>query len=151
MYSYIVQDLLNNTFLSLSPKVSSTVFLPSVALQLPEGLQMFACVIADIIERYSEWASAFTAQSTSECGSMQQVQDSQHDAVLKGCSRLAIIGRSRAPPNSLPLAQSENPQQQEMITVFYEGAVNPVVFALCMREERSFLLITSHLIPRVLY
>ena len=25
-----------------------------VALQLPEGLQMFACAIADIIERYAE-------------------------------------------------------------------------------------------------
>ncbi|XP_067364359.1 2-(3-amino-3-carboxypropyl)histidine synthase subunit 1 isoform X3 [Channa argus] len=27
---------------------------PAVALQLPEGLQMFACVIADIIERFTE-------------------------------------------------------------------------------------------------
>ncbi|XP_016414118.1 diphthamide biosynthesis protein 1-like [Sinocyclocheilus rhinocerous] len=27
---------------------------PKVALQLPEGLQMFACVIADIIERFTE-------------------------------------------------------------------------------------------------
>ena len=34
--------------LSLSPSLSRL----AVALQLPEGLQMFACVIADIIERY---------------------------------------------------------------------------------------------------
>lgn len=37
------------------------VFLLSVALQLPEGLQMFACVIADIIERYSKWKKGFSS------------------------------------------------------------------------------------------
>ena len=31
-----------------------------VALQMPEGLQMFACTIADIIERYAD-GTLFTA------------------------------------------------------------------------------------------
>lgn len=124
------------TYFSHFHVTSSAVFLPSVALQLPEGLQMFACVIGDIIERYSEWKSDFSSQRTSELGSVQQVQkESQHDTVLKGCSHFAIIRRTRASPNSLPLAQAENPQQREMITVFWEGAVIPFSL-LFARGER---------------
>lgn len=44
---------------------------------------------------------------------------------LKGRSHVAIIRRSRAHPNSLPLAHTEDLQRQEMITVFYERAVIP--------------------------
>ena len=77
-----------------------------VALQMPEGLQMFACTIADIIEQYALWVfrsfqgswsySRFTSALTVVMGDVTYgaccIDD--YTAVALGCDMLIHYGHS---------------------------------------------------------
>lgn len=128
MYSHTVQDLLNNIFQSLSCNFSVLSFSCQWLYSFQKACKCLPVSSPTSLKGTVSERKAFLQyfKKDSECGSMQQVQkESQHDIVLKGYSHLVIIRRTRAYPNSLPLAQMENPQQREMITVFYERAVFP--------------------------